>query len=216
MLRKTLAFLLIFALIATVAPSFDKASASGTSHYVNVDSGNLNLRKAPSTSSAILGKLAKGQEVTVNSNSKGWAKVTVKGKTGYVSAQYIAKKKAATTTDYKSKAISVAKNNIGVKYVWGGNTPKGFDCSGLVSYSFAQAGKTLPRTAAEMYNKGTKVTSLKPGDLMFYATSGGSKVTHVSIYIGNNQMIHSANSGVAIASINNSYWKQRYIGAKRM
>ncbi|PPA69207.1 peptidase P60 [Jeotgalibacillus proteolyticus] len=181
----------------------------------------MNLRKSASTSSTIIGKLQRNQSLTVHSQSNGWAKVTAIGKTGYVSTQYIAKSKpkAAATTDYKSKAISVAKNNIGVKYVWGGTTPKGFDCSGLVKYSFAQAGKTLPRTAAEMYGQGTKVStsSLKAGDLMFYATSGGSKVTHVAIYIGNGQIIHSTSTnGVRIDNISNSYWKPRFVGAKRL
>ncbi|TDL31042.1 hypothetical protein E2R51_14680 [Jeotgalibacillus sp. S-D1] len=217
MLKRILALLLIFTLVTTVAPSFDKASAAGTSYYVNIDSGHLNLRKAASTSSAIIGKLVRNQTVTVYSQSNGWAKVKASGKSGFVSTKYITKKKAATSTNYKSKAISVAKSNLGVKYLWGGTTTKGFDCSGLVKYSFGKAGKTLPRTAGEMYTKGTRVTSLKAGDLMFYATSGGKKVTHVAIYIGNGQMIHSAsNKGVSIASINNSYWKQRYIGAKRL
>ncbi|KKK38814.1 hypothetical protein WQ57_06840 [Mesobacillus campisalis] len=124
---------------------------------------------------------------------------------------------ASFSTDYRSKAISVAKSNQGVKYLWGGSTPKGFDCSGLVSYSFKQAGKTLPRTAAEMYTKGTKVASLSPGDLLFYATAGGKKVTHVAIYIGNGQMVHATSSkGVTIDKMSNSYWKARYVGAKRI
>ncbi|MGD7046333.1 C40 family peptidase [Jeotgalibacillus proteolyticus] len=219
MFKRILACLLIFALVAAVAPSFDKASASGKTYYVNIDSGHLNFRKAATTSSAIIGKFVKGDTVTVHSQSKGWSKITAKGKTGYVSSQYISIKKASASTDYKPKAISAAKSQLGVRYLWGGMSSKGFDCSGLVNYAFAKAGKTLPRTSGEMYKKGTSVSlsSLKPGDLMFYATSGGKKVTHVSIYIGNGEMIHSAsNKGVSIASINNSYWKQRYIGAKRL
>jgi cell wall-associated NlpC family hydrolase len=221
--------MLLFVLVATVAPSIDKASASGTTYYVKVNSGSLNMRNKPATSGKIVAKLSKNQLVTVSSQSKGWAKVSTKGKTGYVSSKYIAPKKAtvakssaapkpaAKTADYKAKAISVAKSNMGVKYKWSGNNPNGFDCSGLVTYSYSNAGVKLPRTAAEMYNVGTKVTSYQPGDLLFFATSGGRKVTHVAIYIGNGQMIHSATSkGVSIASINNSYWKPRFIGAKRI
>ncbi|RSD26992.1 C40 family peptidase [Mesobacillus subterraneus] len=230
MFKRILASLLLFTLVATVAPSIDQASASGKTYIVKTNSGSLNVRKKPSTSGAIVTKLSKGQAVTVTSQSKGWAKISVKGKKGYVSSKYIAPKaskvkkastikKASVTPagDYKSKAISVAKSNLGVRYKWAGNNPSGFDCSGLVSYSFGQAGLELPRTAAEMYNVGTKVTALQPGDLLFYATSGGRKVTHVAIYLGNGQMIHSATSnGVSIASINNSYWKPRFIGAKRI
>ncbi|MBT2678796.1 C40 family peptidase [Bacillus sp. ISL-35] len=231
MLKRILASMLLFTLVATVAPSMDKASAAGTTYYVKINSGTLNMRNKPSTSGKIVTKLSKNQLVTVASQSKGWAKISSKGKTGFVSSKYIApkttkavvkktavKKSAVTPVDnYKANAISVAKSNMGVKYKWAGNNPSGFDCSGLVNYSFGKAGVDLPRTAGEMYNVGTKVTSYQPGDLLFYATSGGRKVTHVAIYIGNGQMIHSATSkGVSIASINNPYWKPRFIGAKRL
>jgi len=118
---------------------------------------------------------------------------------------------------YHTKAIAVAKSNLGVHYVWGGITPRGFDCSGLVKYSYAKAGKTLPRTAAEMYTKGTRVSSLNVGDLMFFAPNRASRPTHVAIYMGSGKMIQAATShGVSIASTSNTYWKPRYIGAKRI
>lgn len=229
MFKRILASMLLFALVATVAPSIDQASASGTTYYVKVNSGSLNMRNKPAASGKIVARLSKNQLVSLASQSNGWAKVSSNGKTGFVSSKYIAPKTTAAantsapktivakTADYKVKAISVAKSNLGVKYKWAGNNPNGFDCSGLVTYSFGQAGVKLPRTAGEMYNVGTKVTSYQPGDLLFYATSGGRKVTHVAIYIGNGQMIHSATSkGVSIASINNSYWKPRFMGAKRI
>jgi len=117
---------------------------------------------------------------------------------------------------YHTKAISNAKSNLGVKYLWGGTTPKGFDCSGLVRYSFGKAGKSLPRTSQEMYAKGVRVTKLAPGDLLFFGPTKASKPTHVAIYMGNGQMIHSASSkGVSITTTSNSYWKPKYLGAKR-
>ncbi|PLT32887.1 peptidase P60 [Bacillus sp. V5-8f] len=120
---------------------------------------------------------------------------------------------------YHTKAISVAKSNLGVKYRWGGITPSGFDCSGLIKYSFGKAGKTLPRTAAEMYKKGTRVSisSARPGDLMFFAPNRASRVTHASIYLGSGKMIHSASSkGVSITSTSNVYWKPKLVGIKRI
>ncbi|WP_160722045.1 C40 family peptidase [Bacillus sp. USDA818B3_A] len=118
---------------------------------------------------------------------------------------------------YHTKAISVAKANLGVPYKWGGITPSGFDCSGLVKYSYGKAGKVLPRTSAEMYTKGTRVSTLQVGDLMFFAPNKASKPNHVAIYIGNGQMIQAASSkGVSIAYTNNVYWKPRFIGAKRI
>ncbi|RFU69365.1 NlpC/P60 family protein [Peribacillus saganii] len=117
----------------------------------------------------------------------------------------------------QTKAISAAKTQLGVPYRWGGMTSKGFDCSGLVKYSYSKAGKTLPRTAAEMYKKGTRVSNLSPGDLMFFAPNKAARPTHVSIYMGSGKMIHAASSkGVSIASTSNTYWKPKYIGAKRI
>ncbi|OIK10703.1 hypothetical protein BIV59_13965 [Bacillus sp. MUM 13] len=138
-------------------------------------------------------------------------------KSGYVSSKYLATYSAPKTTAYHAKAIKVAKSNLGVKYRYGGTTPSGFDCSGLVKYSYAKAGKTLPRTAADMYEKGSRVSSLKTGDLMFFAPNRASRPTHVSIYMGSGKMIQAATSkGVSIAATSNSYWKPKFIGAKRI
>jgi len=221
--KRILASTVLFSILATATPSLDQASAASTAYHVNVNSGTLNVRNQPSTTGKVIATLAKGYNVTVSSQGNGWARISFNGKIGYVSSKYIASGSTVTTastvsSNYKSKAISIAKSHMGVKYVWGGTTPSGFDCSGLVTYSFRNAGYTkLPRTAGEMFSVGTKVTSYQPGDLLFYATSGGMKVTHVAIYIGNGQMIHAATSnGVSIASINNSYWKPKFMGAKRL
>ncbi|WP_035423615.1 C40 family peptidase [Bacillus sp. UNC438CL73TsuS30] len=120
---------------------------------------------------------------------------------------------------YHKKAISVAKANIGVPYRWGGMSSRGFDCSGLVSYSYRKAGKNLPHSAAQMfYTKGKRVkSSLRVGDLMFFGPNKASRPTHVAIYIGNGKMIQSVTSnGVSITYTTNSYWKPRFIGAKRI
>ena len=116
------------------------------------------------------------------------------------------------------KIIASAKKHMGAPYVWGGMTPSGFDCSGLVQYVFAQNGISLPRTTALQYKVGTSVSksNLKPGDLVFFNTSG-SGVSHVGIYIGDNQFIHSSSSkGVVITSLSNSFWSARYLGARRV
>jgi murein DD-endopeptidase len=120
---------------------------------------------------------------------------------------------------YHTKAVSVAKSNIGVPYRWGGMSPSGFDCSGLIKYSYANAGKTLNRTAAQMfYGNGYRIYNyIQPGDLMFYAPNKASSPTHVAMYIGNGKMIMASSSkGVMITSTNNSYWHPRYIGTKRI
>lgn len=115
-------------------------------------------------------------------------------------------------------AVKVAKQQIGSPYRSGGFSPAGFDCSGLVGYSFKKVGKSIPRSASAIFqNAGKKVAkkSLKKGDLVFFNTNGRS-VSHVGIYIGSNKFVHSANNGVRIDSLSNSYWKPKYVGAKRI
>lgn len=116
------------------------------------------------------------------------------------------------------KIIATAKQYIGVPYVWGGSTPSGFDCSGYVQYVFRLHGITLPRTSKEQFTVGSWVSkaNLKPGDLVYFNTDG-SGVSHLGIYIGNNQFIHASSSkGVTITSLSNSYWAARYYGARRV
>ncbi|CAM5382674.1 putative endopeptidase [Streptomyces afghaniensis 772] [Streptomyces afghaniensis] len=118
----------------------------------------------------------------------------------------------------KKSVVTVAKKYIGTPYKYGGTSPKGFDCSGFVGYSYKKVGKSLPRTTASMYKKGKKVkkSNLKKGDLIFFNTykKGAS---HVGIYIGSNQFIHSSSSkGVKVDKLSNSYWKTKYYGAKRI
>ncbi|PKF89051.1 endopeptidase [Bacillus sp. BA3] len=120
------------------------------------------------------------------------------------------------TSNKSTALVKEAKKYMNVPYVWGGSTPKGFDCSGFLKYVFEKSTDiTLPRTVAEIYKKGTKVSKPQVGDLVFYETYKPG-ASHAGIYIGDNQFIHSSSSGVGISSMDNSYWKQRYLGAKRM
>jgi glucan-binding YG repeat protein len=115
-------------------------------------------------------------------------------------------------------ATDIALNYVGVPYRYGGTTPSGFDCSGLVNFAYKQAGLALPRTARDLYNSGQAISksSLKEGDLVFFLpTSTGP--SHVGIYLSNNQFIHSATStGVRVDSLNSNYWSKAYYGAKRI
>ncbi|MGG3821374.1 C40 family peptidase [Geobacillus thermodenitrificans] len=119
----------------------------------------------------------------------------------------------------KTRLIAEAKKLIGTPYRYGGTTLKGFDCSGFVYYTHKKVGVTLPRSSKEMYKKGKYVhkSNLKPGDLVFFNTSKQTKgVSHVAIYIGNNRVIHAVSRGVKIDNLNSSYWKTKYVGAKRL
>ncbi|MEG0258304.1 MAG: NlpC/P60 family protein [Lysinibacillus sp.] len=122
---------------------------------------------------------------------------------------------AASTTELTSSATKY----IGVPYVYGGTTTKGFDCSGYTSQVFSDIGIKLNRTSGSQYQQGTAVgkNDHQVGDLLFFNTSGRG-ISHVAIYIGNGQMIHSQpGKGVSYSKVDDPYyWGSRYVGAKRI
>ncbi|MFC0477892.1 C40 family peptidase [Robertmurraya beringensis] len=117
----------------------------------------------------------------------------------------------------KDSLVDYAQQFIGVPYKYGGTTPSGFDCSGFLSYVFSEYGIELPRRSVDQFNSGkqVKASELTAGDLVFFNTSG-SGVSHVGIYLDNNKFIHADSSnGIMINSLGESYYKSRYVGAKR-
>jgi cell wall-associated NlpC family hydrolase len=129
--------------------------------------------------------------------------------------------KISNFTNRASQLALQAVSVLGVHYKYGGNSPEsGLDCSGLVRYVFKEAvGKDLPRTAAEISHVGQHVDpqNLQPGDLVFYNTLRRG-FSHVGIYLGDNKFIHSPSAGgqVRIESMDLSYWKKRFNGARRI
>jgi len=113
-----------------------------------------------------------------------------------------------------SSVVSIAEQYLGVPYRWGGASPSGFDCSGLVMYVFAQVGVSLPHSSYSQYGMGSPVSrdQLQPGDLVFFDGLG-----HVGIYVGGGQFIHAPHTGdvVRISSLS-GWYSSSYVGARRI
>ena len=117
------------------------------------------------------------------------------------------------------QVIKIAKSMVGVRYHYGGKTPKsGFDCSGLVYFSYLQVGITLPRTSAGQYSASKPVAknSIRRGDLLFFRISRG-RISHVGIYLGNNRFVHAPSSGkkVSIGELDSPYWQKHFVRGGR-
>ena len=109
---------------------------------------------------------------------------------------------------------------MGVPYRWGGTTQRGMDCSGFVSTVYKNAvNLKLPRSSRKMYSVGTRISlkQLQFGDLVFFENVGATGISHVGIYVGDSQFAHaSTNRGVIISNLEEKYYKQRFIGARRV
>ena len=128
---------------------------------------------------------------------------------------------SGTTSNVGAQIVATAKQYLGVKYKYGGSSPStGFDCSGFVYYVLKQLGYSPYRTSSSQYKMGTYVakSDLQPGDLVFFAGTYKSGISHVGIYVGDGKFIHSPSSGgvVSYADLNSSYYTSHYYGARRI
>jgi len=122
--------------------------------------------------------------------------------------------------DLRNELVKTARRFLGVPYRWGGEDRKrGFDCSGLTMVCYRLNGLNLPRNSRMQYRAGRQINKqqLRKGDLVFFATHGGKRVTHVGMYAGNGKFIHAPRTGktVRYANLFSSYWRRAYVGARR-
>ncbi|MBQ2819576.1 MAG: C40 family peptidase [Clostridia bacterium] len=218
---------------------------------VQITASSLNVRSGPSTSYKILTSIPKGETAEIIGINDGWFKIKYKGIKGYVSPLYVNVGKFLTVTSSNSggsnsgnsssgsssstagsgvssemklrqQIVDYAETFLGVPYVWGGTTPKGFDCSGLVKYVYNHFGISICRTSYEQYHTSVKKISksqLEIGDLVFFTRADtGNDVGHVGIYVGDGMFIHAPRTGknVEYASLSTTYYKNAYVGSGTM
>ena len=128
---------------------------------------------------------------------------------------------AAANTTNGQKMAEFALKYVGYPYVYGGSSPKGFDCSGFVKYVCNQFGYNVNRTASAQMDNGTSVSrnQLQAGDLVFFRKSGSSsRASHVGIYVGGGKFVHASTSrvGVIVSGMNEAYYSSGFVGARRV
>lgn len=122
----------------------------------------------------------------------------------------------AAASDVRNEAADIAARMVGQPYVYGGESPSGFDCSGLVHYAYEQAGAAVPRTTRQQYRavRTRYVDQLAPGDVIFFRLKSASP-SHVGIYLGDGRFVHAlnANHPVRIDRIDDRYWQRHIVRA---
>lgn len=205
--------------------------------FGRTNGSNVNVRSAASTDSEVKATLAENTVVAINALADGWYKVTCRyGTEGYIRSDLLDLTRDSFETPVaevpvsgsasSSAIVDLARQYKGVRYVWGGASPSGFDCSGYTLYIYKNFGYSLPHSAASQWlsGPGTQVWSigaLQPGDLVFFndpSRSNGKACSHAGIYIGDGQMIHasSAKKGVIVSDITSGYYYRYFVGGRHV
>ncbi|MGI8485580.1 MAG: SH3 domain-containing protein [Thermomicrobiales bacterium] len=217
-------------------PTVDSNGAVGEWHT----NDSVNLRSGPSTSDGVVTTLPPSAAVSLTGSvSNGFAEGTTNSGTGWISQQYLsegsvlaatpdavapvdAETPTAVATSGNGQAlVDYAMQFLGQAYVWAGNQPGGFDCSGLTQYVVQNVlGYDIGHGTAGQTAFGTPAAygSWQAGDLVFFQDTGDAGISHVGIYIGNGQMIHAENpsTGVTISDVYSDYYTSHYFGAYRL
>lgn len=220
---------LLNSVIAVASGSTENAGQQLENTYgVITASTGLKLRKEASTISKILTVLPYGTEVDIDRVGSEWVRViTDGGQKGYVSAEFLSIRTGERTSrgsasSKGAEVVAYAKQFIGTPYVWGDtNLSTGVDCSGFVYAVMKDFGITLNRSSSSMAANGVEISKdqLQAGDLVFFNSGGNSRISHVGIYMGDGNYIHSTDGaayGVTVTGLNSGYSANTYVGARRV
>lgn len=233
----TLSLICVLSLAQPVSAVMEQVPGTAIYKYAS------KVYRYPSTSSALIGQIAHGTELKVLEETDHFYKIDCSGMSGYIPKLQVARNYKLTTytvscvpanentvvLEYiplaealplRDSILSLAKDQLGTPYVYGGMSRYGFDCSGFTSYVYAKHDTTLFRCADDQMQNGLIVEydDLRPGDLLFFRFSHTPWLAaHVGIYAGNGKMIHSGTSrGICIVDLSDSYWANSYVGARRI
>lgn len=213
--------LLILCLAITPLAYGETALQSGV-----IKGNGVNFRAEPGLESRVISVLKRGLTVVVIEENEHWYKVQLAdGQGGWIYREFLEllpiDSGERLTEAPVDEMIAYAKSFLGISYIYGGASPRGFDCSGFTKYVFSKIGINLPHQAKRQMEKGTAIQSkaeLLPGDLVFFKTKGSSIVNHVGIYLGDNRFIHASSGygAVRISPLDSGYYYHRYVGARRL
>lgn len=204
---------------APAAASESPSDESADAMYIKVLQGPLNIRTGPSTDFDRVAQLSVGRTAKVLDVLDGWYQI----ESGYVCGDYVREvdESEVQNASKGQEIVDYALQFLGYRYVYGGSSPSGFDCSGFTSYVYKHFGYSLYRSASDQLKNGVAVSrgELQPGDLVLFKKGNSSRpATHVGLYIGNNQFIHASTSkvGVIISRMSDAYYTTGFVGGRRI
>ncbi len=209
----------IFGDYVTVVAAAAETADGNLIKYVNANS--LNIRSLPTSTSEKLGELYRRNQVVYLENIAGWARIqTMDGIVGYVLPDYLVDSEASVSRGNEEKVerlLKIAKTFLGVRYVHGGNSMKGTDCSGFVKLAFAKVGITTPRSSSAYGSAGVRVSpeNLRAGDVVIFDLRGNGVIGHVGIYLGGDQFIHASSTMGKVVIAKYSTYNEIHMGARR-
>lgn len=214
--------------------------AAAAERETGISGSMVAVRSGASEYAAVIGWLPDGETVKVLDSKYAYYRIDCYDMTGYIHKELVEQTEegyvlcaqtghgdtAAWMELPQEKVLRLqemlcdtALSMRGVPYVWGGTTPRGFDCSGFTQYVYRRNGLTISRTCEGQLSAGMIVAKedLQPGDLiLFQGTAGVSGVSHVGMYLGDGKLIHAGSRGITVVELANSYFTRHYMCARRI